>query len=38
MRPVWHIKRRKEMVNRIDNLMIIDIWINVRIVNYIQVV
>jgi len=26
------------MVNRIDNLMIIDIWINVRIVNYIQVV
>ena len=38
MRPVWHIKRRKEMVNRTDNLMIIDIWINVRIVNYIQVV
>ena len=38
MRPVWHIKRRKEMVNRPDNLMIIDIWIKVRIVNYIQVV
>jgi len=26
------------MVNRTDNLMIIDIWINVRIVNNIQVV